>query len=85
MPYITCHQKRNQNKVNVSVCENCMGMECPDYHRYVQLSLFPGQRSHERGRPKFRPDTGPDKDRTDSNAHKQLSWLNNQDVISPRP
>ena len=41
MPYIICNQKKRGNKVHVSVCERCKGVQCADYLDYVQLSLFP--------------------------------------------
>jgi hypothetical protein len=41
MPYIVCKKKKKGNRVHVSVCERCMGVQCADYLNYVQLSLFP--------------------------------------------
>ena len=41
MSYIVCNQKRKGHKVHVSVCERCMGVQCPDFLNYAQPSLFP--------------------------------------------
>ncbi len=41
MSYIFCNYKKKGQKVHMSVCERCKGMQCPDYRNYVQMSLFP--------------------------------------------
>ena len=42
MSYIVCNRKKKGNKVHVSVCERCMGIQCADFLNYAQPSLFPG-------------------------------------------
>lgn len=84
MPYITCRQKKTRHKVDVSVCENCKGMICPDYYHYLQLSLFPRVIPDKKIRRKFQPERRPVGERPDSKQPQQMSWLENPDVTSLR-
>ncbi len=69
----------------MSVCESCRGMNCPDYYRYLQLSLFPGLVSNEKARRKFQPEGIPVVNRPDSKPPQQISWLEKPDVTLPEP
>ena len=85
MPYITCRQKKTRHKVDVSVCENCKGMTCPDYYNYLQLSLFPRLIPDKKVRRKFHPERVPVGKNPDSKPPQQMSWLEKLDRTLPRP
>ena len=85
MPYITCRQKKNRHKVHVTVCEQCKGMTCPDYSRYLQLSLFPCAIPDEKIRLKFQPKPGSGDHGPASKSPEQLSWLEKPEPLDDYP
>ncbi|MBW2708303.1 MAG: hypothetical protein JRD04_03310 [Deltaproteobacteria bacterium] len=79
MPYITCRQKKTRHKVDVSACEGCKGMACPDYYDYLQLSLFPHLIPDEKVRRKLQSERRPVENRKNSKSPQQISWLEKAD------
>jgi len=55
MPYITCTRKKSHHKVDVTECEKCKGIKCPDYRHYVQPALFQGFTRDKPIRKTFKP------------------------------
>jgi len=55
-------------------------MACPDYYRYLQLSLFPGLIPDEAFRRKFQPEKRSVVKRSDDTPPQQISWFEKPDV-----